>query len=256
MTILIDMPITFSKSVRGAGHVSAGKECQDYSLTLALTDSDLDISIAVVSDGHGGERYSRSAEGAMAACLVAANTLMDFAHTSMIFETKKIDRMVRQRIANSILAGWAGWVGHGNNDIHKFGCTLVAYLQTPWYWLALQIGDGRLAMLKSSGKWIQPIPWDDRCILNFTTSMCDENANQEFRFAVGNCRPRAVFIGSDGIDGTFGTGVKLYNFYSHILKSIREEGLEIVTDELPEVLSHYSEIGSKDDMSVAAIINI
>lgn len=253
---LIDMSITFSKSVRGASHVASGKECQDSSLTLTLTDSDAEIAVAVVSDGHGGEKYTRSAEGSMAACAVAAQILMDFAQTSRIFEVKRIDNKVRQNIVNSILAGWVGIAGHGNNDIHAFGCTLIAYLQTPWYWLALQIGDGRLAMLKPSGKWMQPIPWDDKCILNLTTSMCDDDAANEFRFAVGNRRPQAVFIGSDGIDGTFGTGTKLYNFYGHILKSIREEGLESVTEELPEVLTHYSEAGSKDDMSVAAVINI
>lgn len=250
------MPVTFSKSVRGASHVASGKECQDSSHTLTLTDSDADISVAVVSDGHGGEKYPRSAEGAMAACRVAAQTLVDFAQISRICEAKDIDATVRQRIANSILAGWDEIVGHGNNDIHAFGCTLIAYLQTPRYWLALQIGDGRLAMLKPSGKWMQPIPWDEKCLLNFTTSMCDDNAARNFRFAVGNRRPKAVFIGSDGIDGTFGTGAKLYNFYGHILKSIYDEGLDSVVSELPKVLSHYSEIGSKDDMSVAAVINI
>ncbi|MCM1139312.1 MAG: protein phosphatase 2C domain-containing protein [Bacteroides sp.] len=250
------MPITFSKSVRGASHVDSGKECQDSSLTLSLTDSDAEISVAVVSDGHGGEKYKRSADGSYAACAVASQVLMDFAQHSGIWAAKRIDKSVRQQIVNSILAHWCEIVGHGNNNIQEFGCTLISYLQTPNYWLALQIGDGRLAMLKPSGKWMQPIPWDDRCILNLTTSMCDEDAANEFRFAVGSRRPRAVFIGSDGIDGSFGVSAKLYNFYGHILKSIRNDGLEEVTEQLPEVLSHYSEIGSKDDMSVAAVINI
>ena len=250
------MSITFSKSVRGASHIESGKECQDNSLTLTLTDSYAEISVAVVSDGHGGEKYKRSAEGSYAACAVAAQVLMDFAQRSGIYDVKQIDKVVKQNLVNSIIAHWCEIVGHGNNDVHQFGCTLIAYLQTPTYWLALQIGDGRLAILKPSGKWMQPIPWDDRCILNFTTSMCDEDAAGEFRFAVGNRRPRAVFIGSDGIDGTFGTGAKLYNFYNRIIKSIRDDGLEEVTEQLPEVLFHYSEIGSKDDMSVAAVINI
>lgn len=254
---LIDMPITFSKSVRGASHLASGKECQDCSLTLTLTDSAGEFVVACVSDGHGGEKYTRSADGARTACDVAAHTLMEFAQSSLLWDAKQIDGITRQNLANSILARWIKAVDCDNpNDIISFGCTLIAYLQTPTYWLALQIGDGKLAMIKPSGKWMQPIPWDDRCILNLTTSMCDENAANEFRFAVGSRCPRAVFIGSDGIDGTFGNGAKLYNIYHHIIKSINNDGLNDVVAKLPEVLTHYSEIGSRDDMSVAAVINL
>lgn len=250
------MSIAYSKSVREASHIESGKDCQDYSLTLTLTNAANDIAVATVSDGHGGEKYTHSAIGAQIACKVAIQKLLDFSQFCPDMEAKCIDKKMRQVLANSIIAGWVEEVGQLDNDVQTFGCTLIAYLQTPAYWLALQIGDGRLAMLKPSGRWMQPIPWDDRCILNLTTSMCDEYAARELRFAVGSRRPRAVFLGTDGIDGTFGTGAKLYNFYGNIIKSVRTEGLDEVADQLPEVLSHYSEIGSKDDMSVAAVLNI
>jgi len=90
-----------------------------------------------------------------------------------------------------------------------------------------------------------------------TTSLCDENAIEEFRFAYGDAFtiPRAVFLGTDGIDGTFGTGELLYGFYNNILTSINNEGMEIVMQQLPEVLAHYSQTFTKDDMSVAGVVN-
>lgn len=97
---------------------------------------------------------------------------------------------------------------------------------------------------------------DHRCMLNITTSLCDEDAVNEFRFAYGDAEsmPKAVFLCSDGVDGTFGSGDLLYGFYANIMKSICDDGIETVTTQLPEVLSHYSREVSKDDMSIAFML--
>ena len=120
----------------------------------------------------------------------------------------------------------------------------------------LQIGDGRCVVLNKANEWSQPIPWDDRCMLNMTTSLCDEDAVNEFRFAYGDAEsmPKAVFICSDGVDGTFGSGDLLYGFYANIMKSVCDDGIEKVTTQLPDVLSHYSRTVSKDDMSIAFML--
>ena len=120
----------------------------------------------------------------------------------------------------------------------------------------LQIGDGRCVVLNKANEWSQPIPWDDRCMLNMTTSLCDEDAINEFRFAYGDAEsmPKAVFLCSDGVDGTFGSGDLLYGFYANIMKSICDDGIEKVATQLPEVLSHYSREVSKDDMSIAFML--
>lgn len=90
-----------------------------------------------------------------------------------------------------------------------------------------------------------------------TTSLCDENAVNEFRFAYGDVEsiPNAVFLCSDGIDGTFGSGDLLYGFYANIIKSIYDDGIENVLSQLPEVLFHFSKTVSRDDMSIAFALN-
>ena len=65
-----------------------------------------------------------------------------------------------------------------------YGCTLMAYVQTPTYWFAFHIGDGKFVTVHNEGNGIefrQPIPWDERCFLNKTTSLCDSHVLEEFR---------------------------------------------------------------------------
>ena len=100
-----------------------------------------------------------------------------------------------------------------------------------------------------------PIPWDERCFLNKTTSLCDNEPVEEFRYcAEGDGHfPAAIFLGSDGLDDTFGDGDKLYNFYGNLIRMIKKNGLEAVTSEIQTSLPRLSEIGSKDDMSIAFV---
>lgn len=249
------MRYVYNQTVKGASHADAGKECQDAS--LSWTDDDL--AIIVVSDGHSGEKHSNSATGAALASQITQNHLREFcSDVDVKWLNHKPDDNIK-RLCTSILAEWTREIDELEEgaDIVSYGCTLIAFAQTKHFWFALQIGDGRCVMQNKAGEWIQPIPWDDRCILNMTTSLCDENAANEFRFAYGDVEsiPKAVFLCSDGIDGTFGSGELLYGFYGNIIKSINDDGIENVVSQLPEVLSHYSRTVSKDDMSIAFVLN-
>lgn len=246
----------FNTTVIGTSHLESGKECQDASLTWHNRSGS--IQIAAVSDGHGGEAYVNSAKGAQLACEVAVDALREIASSvkRLPDNAAPVEDMVHI-LCRSIIARWYQAVNNvcGQNEVRSFGCTLVAYLQTPEYWIAIQIGDGKLAILDQADEWSQPIPWDDRCIINFTTSMCDEEAADEFRLAVGGQIPKAVFLSSDGIDSTFEDGALLYNFYAHVMNSALTAGHKQILAEMPRFLSHFSAVGSHDDMSLAVIIN-
>ena len=215
-----------------------------------------DIRIAVVSDGHGGDTYVNSAVGARYACEAAIEILREVAK-----DVKHLSAGDSQHLAGAaaraIIAAWNEKIDaeRKSASLKTYGCTLIAYLQTRNYWLGLQVGDGKFAIVDNKGRWSQPIPWDDRCILNYTTSICDASALEEFRFACGAEAPSAVFLSSDGIDSTFDDGALLYNFYNRVLQSAIDDGYDCVRSQLPEVLSHFSKIGSQDDMSLAVIIN-
>lgn len=138
-----------------------------------------------------------------------------------------------------------------------YGCTLMCYVYTNFFWFAFHIGDGKCIAFDDNGSWFEPIPWDEKCFLNKTTSLCDSSAIDEFRYCYcgdGN-KPLAVFLGSDGIDDSFGETENMVNFYVQVLKLINKEGLEIALANIQETLPQLSKIGSKDDMSIACVFD-
>lgn len=136
-----------------------------------------------------------------------------------------------------------------------YGCTLMAYIRTEQYWLAIHLGDGKCISIDENGDWKEPIPWDERCFLNKTTSICDSNAINEFRYCYcgDGSFPVAVFLGSDGMDDSFGEELNLANFYYQVAKSLVQDGHDAVVKDVQSTLPILSKRGSQDDMSLACI---
>lgn len=138
-----------------------------------------------------------------------------------------------------------------------YGCTLMCYVQTNNYWFAFHLGDGKCIFFDASGSWKEAIPWDERCFLNKTTSLCDSDAIDEFRYCYGGKKtfPMAICLGSDGIDDSFGETTNMVNFYVQILKLLGSASVDDAQKELDSTLPELSRIGSKDDMSVVCVYN-
>ena len=282
----------------GDSHVSTGKPCQDCARSIT---NEL-YSMAIVSDGHGGERYFRSNIGSEYAVRITKNAIDVFIkemnnQETCFFDNKpfttsesnlgKTNDALRW-LFSSIICQWnIAITEHAlNNGLTKwelehvdekylsefenkrkepdasfektYGCTLMAYVQTANYWLAFQIGDGKCVSLTKSHDKLEctkPVPWDERCFLNKTTSLCDSQAIDGFRYCYqgdGNF-PLAVFLGSDGIDDTYGDEEGLYNFYIELYKLILQKGAKEAKKELKKSLPIISKHGSKDDMSIACV---
>ena len=271
---------SFDSRCQGESHKATEKPCQDYSFSKTTEK----LSIAIVSDGHGGTRYYRSDVGSRLLTEVTARCLGEFAEGvpkeffwDKSFTTVGIgDTMppVLQQLFGAIVVGWRNKVmEHASQhpltetersiavpqDDHEwektYGCTLIATLRTPYYWLAFQVGDGKCVAIKSDGTPYEPIPWDDRCFLNKTTSICDTDALSRFRCCYGeiDTAPVAIFLGSDGIDDSFGEEENLYNFYVQLAKGFVREGYDATVSDLEQTLPVLSKRGSQDDMSVAGI---
>ena len=61
-------------SIRGFSHIQSNKECQDNSSSWQ-TDS---YAAVIVCDGHGGEKYIRSADGSAIACEMGKRAIDEF----------------------------------------------------------------------------------------------------------------------------------------------------------------------------------
>ena len=223
---------SFSMSKQGASHIKKGKECQDSSccypdIPIASDDK---IAIAIICDGHGGNDYMRSAIGSQRACEVSLKNIKSFIENAS-YEQILEDIDKRQMLKNleaSIICDWNGLIrshyeanpfteeelsGISERARRKYtqedriesayGTTVVAVAMTPQYGFGIQIGDGKCVVVDREGRFSQPIPWNDKCFLNATTSICDSDAYDNFREIYFESLPAAAFVGSDGIDDCF-----------------------------------------------------
>ncbi len=269
----------------GASHLKSGKPCQDYAASYS-TDK---YSMIVVCDGHGGDRYIRSDIGAKLAaevCVDAVKSLFGGRSSrknrpSVKFLQQGNDVSLLKQLASYIIFKWrdaieTDWrnrpfaeeetvslsdkdrkrLSDENGWVSAYGTTLLAVVMTRDYWFGLHIGDGKCVSVSPSGEYSQPIPWDPKCFLNVTTSLCDEKALENFRFFFQKGElPKTVFIASDGVDDTFGSDQALHGFYKSVIELFEQKPFEEAKTELETYLPKLSAQGSQDDISIAGIMN-
>ena len=146
----------------------------------------------------------------------------------------------------------------GTHLEHVYGTTLIAALQLPEYLLLIQQGDGRCDVFYTDGSVDQPIPWDDRCYENVTTSMCDEDVAASIRHCIIPLKKHPViacFIGSDGVEDSYSDMEGTHTFYRKVCGELVRRGTEDFETYLDEMLPEFSTAGSGDDVSVAGIVN-
>lgn len=274
----------FSAKQIGFNHVKSNKVCEDASDYYA----DDKVCICVVADGHGSDNYPRTDRGANFAVNSSIHCILDFVdlvNSEDVLTDEKHDYDVLTQLAKSILKDWYDSVEKDYSahpftleelknvsDKYKkkylsedpnirrvekaYGCTLIAYVVTNQYSFGLQIGDGRCVLIQEDGTCTEPIPWDDNCQLNITTSICDSDAIDEFRFYVSDEFPMAVFCGSDGIDDSYSNSSEMYELYRSMLKIFADYGVEIGEKEIKEYLPTLTKKGSGDDVSVGLIVDL
>lgn len=263
----------------GASHIKNEIVCQDSSVSIERDD----CRIIAVCDGHGGADYFRSDRGSRFAAQAFADCMKDpdlLSALSYSVTQNQQDRRMEQFI-KSVIVRWNMLVEQDLSDFpftseemekvsekariryesgerlqSAYGTTLIGAVIADGFWFGIQIGDGKCVAVSENGEFSQPIPWDDKCFLNVTTSICDPVAASEFRYFFSRTLPVAIFAGSDGIDDCFAGDEKLNNFYRLVLKSFAESSEADACDALAEYLPKLSQDGSGDDMSVAMLLDI
>lgn len=282
---------TFHTTVRGHLHIQKDILCEDSS--ASYSDCDGKYHIAVIADGHGDTACFRSKLGSQLAVDVTTESLQTFANaviasleTDMPITNKlaipKYKRQVIKQLTDSIVSKWSHLVNEdleinppteeeikgsgrfaaeylaGNRLDHIYGTTLMAGLLVANYLILIHQGDGRCDVIYKDGSIDQPIPWDDRCFENVTTSMCDEDVAEGIRHCVINLDEYEVvacYLGSDGVEDSFPDMEGTHMFYRNLSSEFVSRELSGFTDYLEEMLPEFSRTGSGDDVSVAGIVN-
>ena len=282
---------SFSFTTRGYSHIVKGTVCEDAS---AHYDAE-GVHIAVTSDGHGDRRCFRSDVGSKLAAKIAVEYLKVFASSvakteedpktenwvENLFNKRSAEAIGRQ-LANSIISRWvaevqkhfaanpvteeelsASGLKSVNTDseediLHIYGATLIAALLTERYLIVIHQGDGRCMIVHRDGTIDQPVPWDPRCEGRMTTSLCDSDAVPSARYYISDQREDPViacFATSDGVEDSFETMDDANAYIGELTARYAEQGPEKLTQYLEGFLPDLSKFGSRDDVSIAAIID-
>lgn len=268
----------YNFTVIGASHKKARKPCQDASLSINKED----YVLTAVCDGHGGEDYFRSDKGSDFAVKAVKQCMSDRDFLPMLrkfaFDKQRVDEMLVQ-LEKSIISVWNDLVqtdfeanpftegelegvnpqmrfryAIGEKIEYAYGTTMLANVITDSFWFGIHIGDGECVELDKNGNYSHPIPHDDNCVYNYTTSICDRTAIYNMRHHFSTVLPKALFIGSDGVDNCFISNDKLHDFYATILRSFSENDENLAVLELLEYLPRMSQKGSGDDISLGLIL--
>lgn len=290
----------FHRTVRGYSHKKRNISCEDASACYAGEAGRGKYYIAAVADGHGDRTCVRSAKGAGLAVKAAVCCLESFAESALSGQTEEGESEVKpmypadgsedlRRLTDGLVAQWNDEVQRhikehpfleeelavagsaadiyraGKKLVHAYGTTLIAALMLPGVLLLLQQGDGRCEVFYEDGTVEQPIPWDDRCYQNVTTSMCDPDAADGIRVCViplNQKKVTACYLGTDGVEDSYRTMEGTHMFYRKLsceLVQNRPDGSrcneDVFQKRLYRILKNLSRHGSGDDVSAAGIVD-
>lgn len=274
----------FSNSTIGARHLLQQMTNQDSCQTAAGQD----YQIFAVADGHGATECFRSEIGSRLAVDVAIKNLELFAQTikkydlySYLSRPKERDELIRSLISD-IVAQWNQYVyadikaypikeeeyerSQTLSSIYQkgmyltniYGSTMIAGLVTPEYIVLFQQGDGTLVVLEEDGTIDDPMPEDDLCIRNLTTSLCDKDAAKRMRYVYMDRKekdPIAMIAATDGVERSFGDNIHLSAFYAELFYELSELDEEQVGAYLANLLPQISQRGSQDDVTMAGFFD-
>ncbi len=269
----------FNLTSIGAMHIQKGIICQDASGCMNTRE----YTVTAVCDGHGGEEYFRSHIGSQYAKEAFLNCMNDAELLNCCRKavTKKQQNEVLIQLEKCIISEWNSSIltHYLNNPFTEdelssinpsaresyekgcfieqaYGTTFIGSVLTKDFWFCIHIGDGRCVAIDENKNCIQPVPWDERCFMNNTTSLCDMNAISCFRHYFSTEIPKALIICCDGVDNSFADDNAFHDFCNFIVSSFSKMTFENAVQELSDYLPVLSSKGSGDDISIAGIINI
>lgn len=274
------------RSIRGSLHLLRGIENQD------AIDPEGDASgedlVVCISDGHGGDRYFRSKQGAEFAVEVSKEMLtgfFDIARENQV--TASVIDTSRERIPKKIVEKWSEKVltheaenpftgeekeklrqkeieklENGNELAREaiiktaYGATLLSVVVTKDYIIYVQLGDGDLLMVSKEGKVSRAFTRDSHLIANETTSLCSKDAWKHFDVKFQNISsnpPALIMLCTDGYANSFVDEESFLSVASDIWEFIIEDGADEVSKSLSGWLEEASKEGSGDDITVGIL---
>jgi len=186
-----------AKSAIGTKHLKVEKPCQD-SCAYSLEEKG-QVIVGAVSDGMGSAEYSNIGSKLAvdkAIAILKANKAVwtleaDKSKLKHVFEN--LLQRVREDLASQAQAN--------HYSIDELACTLLAFVATPKWLAAMQIGDGLIVVRPKDQEEYQLLFKPDKGeFTNITTSVTSAEAKQEMLFDVWNFSAYFICAATDGIE--------------------------------------------------------
>lgn len=271
----------FDIKTRGASHIEGNLPCQDSCLSVSRDG----YKLICVCDGHGGNDYFRSDRGSALATEIFASCVDEAGEDFLSGMDKcRSERDCYEKLLQFFRYFLFRWQTRIDEDVYEnpfsedemihvstrrkekylagegvckaYGSTFIGAVLTDDFWFAIQVGDGDCICFDSDGNAFRPIPEDDNCVGNLTTSLCDDEAFNEARFFFSRSIPASVFIASDGVDKSFRRKNAMFDFYREIMSDFIVSGREKALSTLADYLPRMSSQASKDDISIATMMDV
>ena len=274
------MLVTLNACCQGSSHIKDGKPCQDFS--LSVSNKKRTYAYAITADGHGGDKYIRSAKGSELAVKCAVKSTNDIFKELFPSMKEKKDVLMEknlQLLCAKILLRWHKAVEKHFTDNPLsgeeiafckktgiilpiaednipvlYGSTLLmaVYFEQFDFWFAVQIGDGKVFIVKDDNTvFSSPKLENEKLGFGVTTSLCSKDACEEFHYDFGFEKINGIVVMSDGMTDSFDLE-KLPSFLLDIKQNAIED-VDKTKKELEEFLPKLSDQGSGDDISIAGI---
>jgi serine/threonine protein phosphatase PrpC len=264
-------------SVRGSAHQRSGLPNQDAVDYGTSPRGDAPITVLAVSDGHGGGRHFRSQVGSTLAVHVAVKAVQDYlaglagaecdlSQLSQQIVDAWVTAVMSDLSHNPFSEAELGALEEAEGERGKesvverpelaYGATLLVAAVTDERIIYLQLGDGDILTVAADGTTARPIAADERLVGNQTTSLCQPEAWREFRMtetATSAGLPVLVLLSTDGYVNSFRSQEDFLQIGQDYLQILREQGSDVLSDELPKILAEATQQGSGDDITLGLL---
>lgn len=286
----------FNITCKGERHKIEGTPCQDYSLSLSKNGitiaivcdghgskpyfrSDIGARFAAEAASSCLQQFEKTfrptlLNGKTKLCFAPANDLskeeretIEYSIFQQLFESihSKWKQKIHDDIAthpyseaerHTIPNEYRNRLEQKADALWPYGTTLLAYMQTKDYWIALQIGDG-IVISHNNKQWSKPIPDDKKCHDNITSSLCYNKAADDFRlyYEADGLFPDFIFLTTDGMEKVFTSVDKQALYNQRMIDVLREAGKDKLIETLSILLPEFSQLSSGDDISIACVCN-
>lgn len=249
-----------ARSAIGTRHAASGVPCQDCGNVLIFDD----IVIGAVSDGAGSARYAEiGSDVAVSTVLKQLAKSLQWLRVQKCFGTSALKVPFSHKRARKIfsialeatLKSLRKKAQHLGCPLDELACTLIAFLATPDWFAAVQIGDGFIAFRIPGEEYKLLFQPDKGEFANTTTFVVSTHFRMQIGIVTGS--PQFICAATDGLERAairFADWTLSQGFFSPLETYLRHEYKSPDTCKVASLLSNKLNSKTDDDKTLVLCV--